>query len=231
VIEHERHAGAHIAPGSGHHCLEGRARGGSSRLLEREKSGLGIDTMSTTTERSRAPRFLVWALVLVVLGGAAGLLLTLVWFVGPSTQDVATAPPADAVVLFAGTMDRLDTAVELMERGAAPSLVIPNGTDIAEGLCEGGASFEVICPVTDEVNTTGEARAIGRLAGERGWSSLIAVTSIYHVHRATFLLGRCFDGPVDVVTPSQDLDLRDWVDKIPHEWAGFLAAIALRPAC
>ncbi len=193
---------------------------------------MGLDTMSTTTERSSAPRFLVWALALTVLG-AAGLLLTLVWFVGPSTQDVATVPPADAVVLFAGTTDRLDTAVELMQRGAAPSLVIPNGTDmeVAEGLCEGGAPFEVICPATDEVTTTGEARAMGRLAVDRGWSSLIAVTSVYHVHRATFLLGRCFDGSVDVVTPSPDLDARDWVDKIPHEWAGFLAAVVLRPAC
>jgi uncharacterized SAM-binding protein YcdF (DUF218 family) len=188
--------------------------------------------MSTTTKRSRAPRFLVWTLALAVLG-AAGLLLTLVWFVGPSTHGVDKVPPAAAVVLFAGATERLDTAVELMERGAAPSLVIPNGTDIedAEDLCKGGASFEVICPVTDEVSTTGEARAIGRLADERGWSSLIAVTSVYHVHRATFLLGRCYDGPVAVVTPSQDLGVSDWVDKIPHEWAGFLAAVVLQPAC
>jgi len=200
--------------------------------LEREKSTLATDTMSTTTHRSRAPRFLVGALVLAVLG-AAVLLLTLIWFIGPSTHDVATVPRADAVVLFAGATERLDTAVELMENGAAPSLIIPNGTDIedAEDLCERGASFEVICPVTDEVSTTGEARAIGRIAGERGWSNLIAVTSVYHVHRATFLLGRCFDGPVAVVTPSQDLGMGEWIDKIPHEWAGFLAAVVLRPAC
>jgi uncharacterized SAM-binding protein YcdF (DUF218 family) len=199
--------------------------------LQTEKSALAIDTM-TTTERPRAPRFLVWALVLAVLA-AAGLLLTLVWFVAPSTQEVDTVPPADAVVLFAGATERLDTAVELMENGAAPSLVIPNGTDIevAEDLCEGEASFEVICPVTDEVTTTGEARSIGRIAGERGWSSLIAVTSVYHVHRATFLLGRCYVGSVDVVTPSQDLGVSDWVDRIPSEWAGFLAAVVLQPAC
>ena len=193
---------------------------------------MATDTMITTTERSRGPRLLVWVLALAVVG-AAGLLLTLVWFVGPSTQDVATVPPADAVVLFAGATERLDTAVELMENGAAPSLVIPNGTDFeyAEDLCEGDASFEVICPVTDEVTTTGEARAIGRLAGERGWSRLIAVTSVYHVHRASFLLGRCYDGPFDVVTPSHDLGVRDWIDKVPHEWAGFLGAVVLQPAC
>jgi uncharacterized SAM-binding protein YcdF (DUF218 family) len=193
---------------------------------------LSTGTTSTTTEKSRAPRFLVWVLALAVVG-TAGLLLTLVWFVGPSTHEVSTVPPADAVVLFAGATERLDTAVELMENGAAPSLVIPNGTDIedAEDLCEGDASFEVVCPITDEVTTAGEARAIGRIAGERGWSSLIAVTSVYHVHRATFLLGRCHDGPVDVVTPSRDIGVGDLVDKIPHEWAGFLAALVFQPAC
>jgi len=199
---------------------------------QREKPELAIDTKSTPTERSRAPRFLVWLLALAVVG-VAGVLLTLVWFVGPSTHAVETVPPADAVVLFAGATERLDTAVELMENGAAPSLVIPNGTDIedAEDLCEGDASFEVVCPLTDEVTTAGEARAIGRIAAERGWSSLIAVTSVYHVHRATFLLGRCYEGPVDVVTPSGDIGMRDLVDKIPHEWAGFLAALVFRPAC
>ncbi len=193
---------------------------------------MAIDTKSTPTERSRAPRFLVWLLALAVVG-VAGVLLTLVWFVGPSTHAMETVPPADAVVLFAGATDRLDTAVQLMENGAAPSLVIPNGTDIedAEDLCEGEASFEVVCPTTDEVTTAGEARAIGQIAGERGWSSLIAVTSVYHVHRATYLLGRCYDGPVDVVTPSQGLGLGDLVDKIPHEWVGFLGAVVLQPAC
>jgi uncharacterized SAM-binding protein YcdF (DUF218 family) len=188
--------------------------------------------MSTTTERSRAPRLLVWVLGLALVG-AASLLLTLLWFVFPSTHDAATVPPADAVVLFAGATQRLDTAVELMENGAAPSLVIPNGTDYeyAEDLCEGDASFEVVCPVTDEVTTSGEAQAIGRLAGERGWSRLIAVTSVYHVHRASHLLGRCYDGPFDVVTPSPDLGVREWIEKIPHEWAGFLGAVVLQPAC
>ena len=212
---------------------EVRENGGRPRnLAEEGEPALATDTMSTTPEKSRAPRFLVWVLALAVVG-TAGLLLTLVWFVGPSTHDVATVPPADAVVLFAGATERLDTAVALMENGSAPSLVIPNGTDLedAEDLCEGEATFEVICPVTDEVTTAGEARAIGRIAGERGWSSLIAVTSVYHVHRATFLLGRCYEGPVDVVTPSQDLGVGEWVDKVPHEWAGFLAAVALQPAC
>ncbi len=163
---------------------------------------------------------------------AIGVVLTVVWFVNPSTQEVETVQPADAVVLFVGSPERLDTAIELMERGAAENLVIPNGRtlDQAEFLCE-QAPFEVSCPETDEVTTQGEAQAIGRLAEEQGWSSLIAVTSTYHVHRATYLLARCHEGSVEAVTAPSDMDVEDWVDKIAHEWAGYLGAVVLQPAC
>lgn len=183
----------------------------------------------TPTSGRRIRRILIWAPALVM---ATVVLLTFVWFVNPPTQEIETVHSADAVVLFAGSSERLDTAVELMEHGAAPNLVVPNGRtlDHAEDLCE-QASFEVYCPDTGPITTRGEAQAIGRLAKERGWSRLIAVTSVYHVHRATFLLRRCHDGAVEVVTPSRDLDLEDWMDKIGHEWAGFLAAIIFQPTC
>jgi uncharacterized SAM-binding protein YcdF (DUF218 family) len=176
----------------------------------------------------------VWWILLGALAliGATLVLLTFVWFVNPPTEEIETVQPADAVVVFVGSSERLETAVELMEQGVAPSLVIPNGSDLddAEDLCE-EAPFQVFCPVTVDINTRGEAQAIGRIAEEQGWSSLIAVTSVYHVHRATFLLGRCYEGPVEVVTPSQDLDTDDWVEKIGHEWAGTLAALVLPRSC
>lgn len=185
---------------------------------------------SVTTRR----RWALWILAgVLVLVAAMVIPMTFNWFVNPPTQEMGSVQPADAVVLFAGASERLETALELMERGAAPNLVVPNGSTIegAEDLCEGAATYEVFCPASEEITTKGEAEVIGRLAEERGWSRLIAVTSVYHVHRATFLLGRCYDGPVDAVTPSQDLDLEEWVGKIPHEWAGFLAALVLPPAC
>ncbi|HSK05868.1 MAG TPA: YdcF family protein, partial [Acidimicrobiia bacterium] len=138
---------------------------------------------------------------------ATVVLLTFAWFVFPSTLDVDEVQSADAVVVFAGSRERLETAVELMESGAAPNLVIPNGNtrDVGTDLCD-GAPFQVFCPDTGEISTWGEAQAIGRLAEEQGWTRLIAVTSVYHVHRATSLLRRCHDGPVDVVSPPRDID-------------------------
>jgi len=162
---------------------------------------------------------------------ATVIMLTFTWFVFPSTLEIDAVQRADAVVVFAGSPERLDTAVELMEHGVAPNLVIPNGstTDVGTDLCE-GASFRVFCPHTGEISTWGEAQAIGRLAEESGWTHLIAVTSVYHVHRATSLLRRCHDGPVDAISPTRDIDL-DWVGKIGHEWVGYLASIILHPTC
>jgi uncharacterized SAM-binding protein YcdF (DUF218 family) len=154
-----------------------------------------------------------------------------VWFVNPATAAISTVGSSNAVVVFAGSRDRLETAVELMESGAAPNLVIPNGVEVAPALCNGTPPFLVYCPETEGVNTEGEARAIGHVATENGWARLTAVTSIYHVRRATSLLGQCFDGEIVAVTPNDRLDAEDWVNLLPHEWAGFMAGVILHPGC
>jgi uncharacterized SAM-binding protein YcdF (DUF218 family) len=145
---------------------------------------------------------------------------------------VETIGTADAVVVFVGSEERIDTAVELMERGVAPSLVIPNGrsADMDDDLCD-EAPFQVYCPETETVDTTGEARTIGRLAEEQGWSRLVAVTSDYHVHRATYQLRQCHDGEVQAVASNRSLDRDDWVETLTHEWAGTVAAMTIQRAC
>jgi uncharacterized SAM-binding protein YcdF (DUF218 family) len=180
------------------------------------------------------PRRQNWWIAFLSLAalGAVGVFLTLVWFVNPTTDDIDTVQSADAVVLFAGVEDRLDTAIELMERGVAPNLVIPNGNSVDEGadLCD-GTTYRVFCPDTRTIDTVGEAETIGLLAREEGWSNLIAVTSTYHVHRATSLLGRCFEGGIVAVTPDQGLGREELVEKVPREWAGYLASFIFGPNC
>jgi uncharacterized SAM-binding protein YcdF (DUF218 family) len=189
-----------------------------------------MQTMSTTTGRfswSRAVGLGVVALVVL------GVILSYVWFVAPSTATVENADSADAVVVFAGGGDRLETAVELMERGLAPNLVIPNGesSDVEdEDLCD-DAPFEVFCPETDTIDTRGEAQTIGRLAAELGWERLIAVTSTYHIHRATYQLKLCHDGPVQAVSAGHGIDSDALATQVVHEWAGTLAAMTFQRAC
>ena len=115
----------------------------------------------------------------------------------------------------------------------APVLVLPNGDrpgwSEANRLCvEGGVDdegnrFEVLCPTPDPVTTRGEARAIGKVAAERGWDSVIAVTSSYHIARAELVLGRCFPGRIQAVGVTKDMPRSRWLRLARHEVAGHLA--------
>jgi len=176
-----------------------------------------------------SPRGLAALLAGTVL--AAGLAVR--WTLLPATVAPEETEPADAVVLFAGSSERLPAAVALMQASKAGVLVIPGGdrpgwTD-ANRLClDGGTDgdgtpFEVLCPTPDPVTTRGEARVIGRLAAERGWQSVIAVTSTYHIARAELVLGRCFPGRIQAVGVDREMPRSRWLRLARHEVAGHLA--------
>lgn len=180
--------------------------------------GLGLGT-----GRGHRGRLAAGGAALALLGWSA-----LRWTVWPVTVEPADVQPADAVVMFVGgSGERFDTALELMAAGRAPVLVVPNGRSVRrardEGLCTGDPGFEVLCPEPDPVTTRGEARAIGRVAAERGWDSVIAVTSSYHIARAELLLGRCFAGRIQAVGAEADLRPERWRRLVRHELVGHLA--------
>jgi len=173
------------------------------------------------------------ALVGLVLLAVAFGVLSDALFVNPSVQSIDTVQRADAIVVFVGGPDRIETGLELMERGLAENLVIPNGRsdDVdAADVCD-GTSFQVFCPMTETVDTRGEARLIGQLARDNGWSSLIAVTSDYHVHRATSQLQLCHAGPIQAVESDPNRDWKELLASVAHEWVGTIAAMTVQRAC
>ena len=135
-------------------------------------------------------------------------------------------PRGDAVVVHAGQRTRLAHALDLMEQGAAPTLVIMFGEDQPRSrrLCGRTEPFEVICPTPEASNTIGEATELGRLVEERGWSTVVAVTSDYHLRRATFLDRKCAD--VDVVGSGagNGVPRRSVVGRIAREMAAMVQA-------
>lgn len=176
----------------------------------------------------------VWAVALFVVTISIAMMWR--WIVAPVTTDADAMESADAVVLFVGGRgERLEAALDLMERDVAEVLVIPNGFGPAwpdaDEVCREGVEFEVICPVPDPNTTRGEARTIGALADERGWDSVVMVTSTYHVERARLMLGRCFDGEITAVDATPDLTVWDWVTRINHEWFGHLHARVIARGC
>ena len=145
----------------------------------------------------RSRSVLLILLLVVVAAWAAVVARFVLWPVQDSPRR------ADAVVVLAGDHLRLGKALELMARRVAPTLVISDG--LAPGwreanrLCRrGGGRFRVVCFRPDPYSTRGEARAVARMAAARGWSSVVVVTSTYHVTRARLLFDRCVDARVPV---------------------------------
>ena len=142
---------------------------------------------------------------------------------------------ADAVVVLAGGEgERGELAIGLMDRDVAPVLVINGGNreweawDELAPLCEGTASgYEVICIMASPDDTAGEARTISTLAEEKGWQSLVLVTSDYHLHRSTIRFESCFDG--EIAPLAADTSLRRRV--LVNEWLGTIQALVLDRGC
>lgn len=148
------------------------------------------------------------------------------------TYDDDPAARADAVIVLSGNKKRLPVALELMRRGVAPTLVVSYGLDPdhprAGRVCMTRQAFAVLCPKPDPFSTRGEAELIARLAAERGWRSLVVVTSRFHLLRTRLLVERCYDGSVAMVgTP-----IEAW--RLPYlialEW-GKLARAGIIRSC
>lgn len=170
-----------------------------------------------------------WPLLLIAPTALAALAVTSVpLFILYDDDRVAKA---DAVLVLAGENQRLPIALELVERGVAPVLVISDGLDPrwtqANRLCRFGDPARIVCLRPEPYSTRGEARLAGRLARERGWDSLVVVTSRFHLFRARTLFERCFDGRLDLVgapNPGLRLPLA-----IALEWAKLGVATVRRP--
>ena len=109
---------------------------------------------------------------------------------------------ADAVVVLAGTRERLPVGERLIRQGYAPLLVVslsrPAGR-VQLAACARGA----FCFHGHPFSTRGEAREIGRLAAQRHWKTIDVVTSKYHDFRAGMLIRRCYHGKLHMIGAPQ----------------------------
>jgi uncharacterized SAM-binding protein YcdF (DUF218 family) len=103
----------------------------------------------------------------------------------------------DAVVVLSGDDgDRLALAIEMHERGLAPSLVITDTTRqanrilIQEAVAGGFPEDEIYVTDMQVDSTVDEAKAVRSFAQDRGWDSLMIVTDPYHSFRTRFIFRR-----------------------------------------
>jgi uncharacterized SAM-binding protein YcdF (DUF218 family) len=136
-------------------------------------------------------RRLVSAICVAIVALAALLGGGLVWFVlHVPAEEIALDRNADGIVVLTGGASRISDAIELLAAGRGKRLLISGvhrSTSIAElaRTVPGYEQFVTCCVDLDysAINTTGNAVETRRWVKERGFTSLIVVTSSYHMQR------------------------------------------------
>jgi uncharacterized SAM-binding protein YcdF (DUF218 family) len=168
-------------------------------------------------------RLLAAAMALAVAFG----LVTARLFVWPAQGMPAHV---SAIVMLAGPGDRIPVALRLAREHHAPVLVVSRGWQGYGGPCPPATpGVKLICFNADPGNTRGEAKFIGQLAKRYHWSSLALVTTPSQDTRARIMVGRCFGGPVYVMTAP--LPLSSWPYEIAYGWAALVKALVVYRTC
>lgn len=125
---------------------------------------------------------------------------------------------ADAIVVLAGEKgERVDHGVDLLRKGYAPLLVMSGGPSEAgvplarlmkEQAERAGVPAASIVTEDESLDTGEDARYTLRLARQRGWRSIILVTSPYHARRALKLF-RAVYAPAGIEVVSCPVE-RSW---------------------
>ncbi len=140
---------------------------------------------------SRVIRFLKLAALVVVctiVAFAAGFGIFLLHI---PTEEVALRRSADGIVVLTGGASRIEDAVELLANGRGQRLLITGVHRLTsereiKRLKPGYGKIFACCVDLDRsaLNTIGNATETRRWVQERGFKSLIVVTSNYHMPRA-----------------------------------------------
>jgi uncharacterized SAM-binding protein YcdF (DUF218 family) len=154
---------------------------------------MNLATDQNPPDISSPPRGMLRAAIIVVL--AVALVGILIGFAGFVSQlrgaEVKPAGTADGIVVLTGGSSRVSDAMELLADGYGKRLLISgvrptnDASDISRSLPD-SQPWLSCCVDLDRsaVNTRSNAAETRRWAHERGFKSLIVVTSNYHMPRA-----------------------------------------------
>lgn len=180
------------------------------------------------------------AVVLVVLWA-----MGLVWYareiarITPGPDQTAESATADAVVVLTGTPDRLDVGFELLTKGHAQRMFVSGvyrGVDVQQILralrrSPNGAENAVVLGYGAD-DTAGNAQETAVWMAKEGLTSIILVTSNFHMPRALLEFHAAMPEvtifPHATAAPSFKID--DWwrwpgtVRLIASEWSKYIAA-------
>jgi uncharacterized SAM-binding protein YcdF (DUF218 family) len=185
-------------------------------------------------------RFVMRSAMLIVVTSAVVICGGFAWFVyHVPAEEVALERNADGIVVLTGGASRIADAIELLAAGHGKRLLISgvHRTTTTAEIARSNPRYQglVACCVDldhSAINTVGNAVETRRWAKERGFSSLIVVTSAYHMPRTMAELARQMPDIALVPFPVVTDKLRNepWWASAPtarlilSEYAKFMAA-------
>ncbi len=203
------------------------ASGNSDLMRIRTEEAIAGDRVASIAETSRrgtravrgslgaiaVRTALAVALVGAALLGSFG--LGFVWFATRvALSDAPTDPRADAIVVLTGGRDRVQGGVELLEEGRGRRLLISGvhpstrAEDIQRATVGDRTLFACCVDLGHRAETTvGNALEVAEWTRANGFSSLIVVTSAYHMPRSMVELDKALPGLTKIAWPVKRPDL------------------------
>lgn len=141
---------------------------------------------------------------------------------------------ADAVIVLGGEHDgREEYGLSLAREGYAKTVVLsdpyPANDPVMRTACRPQPDIDLICFRPSPSTTRGEAMFTQHLADQHGWTRVIVVTWRYHLVRARYIFGQCFNGAVTMrsVPREYPAGLSDVMYNYAYQFTGIAKAFAL----
>lgn len=177
---------------------------------------------------------------IVLISGISLLVLLITWltfcWLVIGNPKVDHPKHADAVVILGSPENngRIEVAEHLLDEHVSSQLVIslnsPNQAHAYRVCTHPPAGVTVTCFQPHPPTTRGEAEEVRRLAQQHGWTSIVVVTSTFHVSRARMIFQRCFTGRLYMAAARTGIGPITWAYQYLYQTAGYVKAV-LQSGC